>query len=131
MLPLPKNSPNPRLRNLTRMQNRKQRRVEDQGLRFSHQLRQDGTPQGLQVTPELAHATVQRGGMEAHNSGEQVREEAGGFAQEGAFGLNSSKLLKEGEGHDLRIRELFEGLVAPPSRVELVVGVVYSAEQNG
>ena len=38
--------------------------------------------------------------------------------------------MEKGEGHDLRIRELFEGLIAPPFGVELVVSVVYSAEQN-
>ncbi len=42
-----------------------------------------------------------------------------------------SELLEEGEGYDLRIRELFEGLVASTFGVELVVGVVYSAKQNG
>src|SRR5215216_7541762 len=69
--------------------------------------------------------------MEACDPGEQVREEPGSLTQEGAFGLYPSELLKEGEGHDLRIRELFEGLIAAPFGVELVVSIVYSAEQNG
>jgi hypothetical protein len=69
--------------------------------------------------------------MKADGSGEQVREEAGDLAQEGAFGLHPSKLLKEGEGYDLRIGELFEGLVAPPIGVEPVVSVVYLAKQDG
>jgi hypothetical protein len=89
------------------MQNRKQCRVDDQGLSIAHQLSQDGAPQGLQEAPELAYSPVQRGGMEAYNAGKQVREEALGLAQEeGALGLNSSKLVEKGEDHDLRIREL-------------------------
>ena len=42
------------------------------------------------------------------------RSYVGGLAQEGAFGLHSSEMLEEGESHDLRIGDLFEGLVAPP-----------------
>ena len=51
--------------------------------------------------------------------------------QEGALGLHPSKLLKKGEGYDLRVRELFEGLVASSFGVEPVVGVVYPAEKHG
>jgi hypothetical protein len=62
--------------------------------------------------------------VKTHGPGERVREEPGDLAQEGAFGLHPSKLPKEGEGYDLRIGELFEGLVAPPIGVEPVVSVV-------
>src|SRR5829696_5431217 len=113
------------------MQNREQGRVDDQGLGITHQLGQDGAPQGFQEAPEVAYPPVQRGGMEAYDPGEQVREEPGGLAQEGAFGLHTSKLLEKSEGYDLRIRELLEGLVASPFGVEPVVDVVYVAEQYG
>jgi hypothetical protein len=71
--------------------------------------------------------------MKTHDPGEQVREEAGDLTltQEGAFGLHASKLLEEGEGYDLRVREFFEVLLATALGVEAVVDVVYSAEQNG
>jgi hypothetical protein len=69
--------------------------------------------------------------MKTHGSREQVTEEAANLAQERTLGLNTSKLLKEGKGYDLRVRKLLEGLVASPFRVELVVDVVHSAEQNG
>ena len=95
------------------MQNRKQGRVDDEGLGFSHQLGQDGAPQGLKVAPELAYPPVQRGGMELYDSREQVREKPGDLAQEGTLGLNTPKLLEEGEGDDLRVREPLERLVAP------------------
>jgi hypothetical protein len=74
---------------------------------------------------------MERGGVEAYGSGEQVREEAGDLAQEETLGLHAPKLLEEGEGHDLRIGEFLEGLVAAPFGVEPIVGVVYPAEQNG
>src|SRR5215210_5908547 len=113
------------------MQDRKQRGVDDQRLGIADQLGQDSAPQGLQKPPEVADAPVQRGGMEAEDSGKQVREEAGELAQEGAFALHPSKLLEEGQGHDLRIGELFEGLVAPPFGVDPVIDVVYLAEKHG
>src|SRR5215204_2665182 len=50
------------LRDLTRMQYRKERGVHDQGLRIAHQLGQDGSPQGLQITPQLAYPPMKRGG---------------------------------------------------------------------
>jgi hypothetical protein len=113
------------------MQHLKQGRVDDQGLRIAYQLIQDGTPQGLEEAPQLADTTVQRGRMEAYDPREEVREEPGSLAQEGAARLHASKLLEEGEGYDLRIREFLEGLVASPFGVEPVVNVVHSAEQNG
>src|SRR5215207_11129381 len=69
--------------------------------------------------------------MEVYDPREQVREESGSLAQEGTLALDAPKLLEEGKRYDLRIRELFEGLVASPFGVEVVVSVVYSAEQNG
>ena len=114
------------------MQDRKQARIDDQGLGIADQLSQDGAPQGLEVATELAHATVQRGGMEAYDSREQVREEPLGLAQEGALGFDAPKLLlEECEGYDLGGREFFEGLVVVPFGVEPVIDVVYLAEQNG
>src|ERR671938_1459687 len=74
---------------------------------------------------------MERGGVKTHGSGEQVREEAGNLTQERTLGLHASKLLEESEGDDLRIRELLESLVEVPFGIEVVVSVVYSAEQNG
>jgi hypothetical protein len=68
--------------------------------------------------------------MEAEHPREEVGEEAGGLAQEGAFGLYPSELLEEREGEDLRVGELLEGPVAVPVGVEDPVGVVDLAEQN-
>jgi hypothetical protein len=49
------------------MQDRKQARVDDQGLGVSHKLGQDSVPQGLQEAPEFADTTVKRGGMKAYD----------------------------------------------------------------
>ncbi len=60
-----------------------------------------------------------------------MAEEAGGLAQEGAFGFHPSKLLEERQGEDLRVREPLEGSVAAaPARVERDIGVVDLAEQS-
>jgi hypothetical protein len=83
------------------MQNRKQRRVDNQGLRFAYQLGQDSAPQGLQVAPELAYPPMEGGGVKPHDSREQVPEEASNFAQQRALALDTPQLLKEGEGYDL------------------------------
>jgi hypothetical protein len=72
--------------------------------------------------------------VKTYDPRKQVREEAGDLAQERALGLHTSKQAagrEEGEGYDLRVRELFEVLVASPFGVEPIVDVVYSAEQNG
>jgi hypothetical protein len=45
-------------------------------------------------------------------SREQVREEPFYIPQKRAFALHASKLLEEGEGDDLRVREALYGLVA-------------------
>jgi hypothetical protein len=51
--------------------------------------------------------------MEADDAREEVREEAGGVAQEeGVLALGAAQLLKEGEGYDHRVREALEALVA-------------------
>jgi hypothetical protein len=70
-----------RLPGLTRVQHRKQGRIDDQGLGLSYQLGQDGTPQGLQEAPQLAHSAVERGGMKVDDPWEQVREEPGTFSR--------------------------------------------------
>jgi len=62
---------------------------------------------------------------------EQVREEPLGVAQEGTLGLHAPKLLQEGKGYDLRVREPLERFVAPPFWVEESVGVVDEAEEEG
>ena len=113
------------------MQDRKQSGVDDQRLRISDQLGQDGASQGFQEAPELPHAAVERGRMKADHPREQVGEEASGVAQEGAFGFTPRKLLEEREGEDLRVREPLEGIVAAGARVEMGVGVVDLAEQGG
>ena len=69
--------------------------------------------------------------MKPRHAREQVREEPLGIAQKGALGLHASKLLQEGEGYDLRVREPLERFVTPPFRVEEGVGVVDEAEQDG
>ena len=70
--------------------------------------------------------------MQPRYSRKQVREESLGIPQKRAFTLHTPKLLEEGESDDLRIREVFEGFVAPSAmRVEQCVGVVYEAEQHG
>ena len=68
--------------------------------------------------------------MKAHDPREQVVEEPGSLAQEGAFGFYPSELLKEREGDDLRVRELLKGGIVPSSWVEMSVGVVDLAEQD-
>jgi hypothetical protein len=74
---------------------------------------------------------VERGRPIAHDPSEQVPEEPGTLAQEGAFGLYASELVEEREGEDLRIGELLEGGVARCSPwVEMGVGVVDLAEQD-
>ena len=73
------------------------------------------------MAPELAYATMERGGVKTGGSGEQVREKAGDLAQEGTLGFNTSKLLEEREGYDLRVRELLEGLVVTSFGTEPVV----------
>jgi hypothetical protein len=112
------------------MQDLKQRRIDDQGLRLAHQLGEDLPPQGLQKAPQLPHAPVERGRIEPHYPRERVREEPFCVAQEGALALHPTKLLREGEGDHLRVREPLEGFVASGMRVEQSVGVVYEAEEH-
>jgi len=61
---------------------------------------------------------------------EQTREKPLGVSQEGALRLHASKLLQEGEGDDLRVREPLERLIAPPVRVEQRVGIVDETEED-
>jgi hypothetical protein len=44
---------------------------------------------------------MERRRVKTHDPREQVAEEAGDLAQEGALALHASKLLEEGEGYDL------------------------------
>src|SRR5215211_1221231 len=118
------------LSNLPRMQNRKQSRVDDQGLRVANELGKDKAPQWLQEMAQLPDPAVQGRRPKPYDPRKQVREEPLCVAQEGAFALHASKLLQEGEGNDLRVGELLERLVMPRFRVEDTVGVVYEAEQN-
>jgi hypothetical protein len=113
------------------MQNLKQRRVNDQGLRIAYEFGQEGAPQGLEVAPRLAYLPMEGGRVKTHHSGEQIREEPGSLAQERALALDAPQLLKEGEGYDLRIRELLEGLVVAAFGVEVIVSVIYSAKKHG
>src|SRR5919199_4785996 len=112
------------LRDLARMENLQQGRVDDQGLRISHQLGQDCASQGFEESPESTNATMERRRIKTYDPREQVREEAGDLAQEGALGLHTSKLLEEGEGYGLGVRESFEVLVVSAFGVEPVVDVV-------
>ena len=69
--------------------------------------------------------------MKTGHAGEQVREEPLGVAQERAARFDAPQLLEEGQGDDLRVRELLERFVAAPPGVEQRVGVVYEAEECG
>jgi hypothetical protein len=113
------------------MQNRKQRRVNQQALRISYQLLEDGAPQRLQVTPELANPAMERRRVDAQHPGEQIREESLSVAQERALALDAPQLLKEGKRYDLRVRKPFERLVVPSFRIESGVSIVDEAEKDG
>lgn len=80
------------------MQNRKQRRVDNQGLRFADQLGHYLSPQGLKVAPELTYPPMEGGRVKSHHSGEQMGEEPGNFAQERALALDAPQLLPGGRG---------------------------------
>lgn len=69
--------------------------------------------------------------MKADDPREEVAEEPGDLAQEGAFGFHPSELLKEREGEDLGVRERLEGGIVLSSWVEVGVGVVDLTEQDG
>jgi hypothetical protein len=113
------------------MQNRKQRRIDQQALRISYQLFEDGAPQRLQVTPELANPAVERRRVNAQHPREQMREKSLGIAQERALALDAPQLLQEGERDDLRVRKALYGLVVPSFRIENGVRVVDEAEKHG
>jgi hypothetical protein len=130
--PDPRASGEPRaLGNLPGMQYRKQRRVDEQRLRVADHLGEDLPSQRFQKAPELPHSPMERGRMKPHHPGEQVPEEPLGVAQERALALHPSKLLKERERDDFRIRQPLEGLLASGVGVEESVGVVYEAEEDG
>ena len=74
---------------------------------------------------------MERGGGVADHAREEVREETLGVAQERATGLDAPKLLEQGEGQNLGVREPLEGLVASGAGIEEAVGVVGEAEQHG
>jgi hypothetical protein len=112
------------------VQDRKKRRVDDEGLGVADQLGQDGTAQGLQETPQLPHPAVQRGGVHPRHSREKVREEPLGVAQEGSLALDAPQLLEERQRQDLGVREPLERLVGSTVGVEQRVGVVHEAEQD-
>ena len=103
------------------MQEIKKRRIEEEGLRISHQLLKDREPQGLQEAAQLAQlaqAAVQGRGVKPRHPWEEVGEEALGVAQEGALALDAPKLLGEGKREDLRVREPLERLLAPRAWIE-------------
>ena len=62
---------------------------------------------------------------------EQVGEKPRRVAQERALTLHAARLLKEREHQDLGVRESLEAFVTLRARVEVLVGVVDQAEQNG
>jgi len=74
---------------------------------------------------------MKRGRIKPHHPREQVRKEPLGVAQEGALALHAAQLLEERERDDLRVREPLERLVTLPVRVEMGVGVVDEAEEDG
>jgi hypothetical protein len=93
-----------------------QRRVHDQRLRLADELGKDLPPQGFQEGPELPHPPMERGGIEPHHPGQQVREEPLDVPQERAFALDAPQLLEERQGDDLRIGEPLYGFVASRER---------------
>src|SRR5829696_8203034 len=99
-------TPAGRLSDLPRVQNRKQSRVDDERLGITDEIGKQEAPQGLQKTPQLPDPAVQRRRPEPYDPREKGREKPFYVAQEGTFGLNSSKLLQEGKGDDLRVGEL-------------------------
>ena len=74
---------------------------------------------------------MERGGGQADDAGEQVRQEPLGVAQERAAGLDAPELLEQGEGKHLGVREPLKRLVGVALRVEEAVGVVGEAEEHG
>jgi hypothetical protein len=68
---------------------------------------------------------------ETDHAGEQVREESLGVAQEGTLALDAAQLLEERERQDLGVRKPLEPFVAPGAGVEVRIGIVYEAEQDG
>src|SRR5215204_1324661 len=119
-----------RLPHLPGLQDRKQSRVDDQGLGVPDQLGEHDPAQGLQEAPKPPHPSVERGRVQPHDSREQVREKPLGIAQERALALDASQLPEEGQRDDLRVREPLYGLVASGARVEVGVCVVYEAEEG-
>ncbi len=55
--------------------------------------------------------------MQPYHPWKQVREKPPRVAQEGALALHAQKLLEEGKGQHLGVREPFEGLVSLGARV--------------
>src|SRR5215207_126398 len=119
-----------RLRNLSGMQHLKQRRVHNERLRITDEVRYHRTPQGLQMAPEPANASMERGGMHTCHVREQMNKESLNVAQERPLALDAPQLLEERKGKDLRVRKLLERLVALPLRVEKGVSVVHQTEQD-
>src|SRR5215210_2617934 len=119
------------LRDLPGVQNRKQRRVDNQRLRVPDHRGEDVAAQRLQEAPELSHPPMERGRVQPRHSGEQVREEPLGVAQEGALRLYASQLLEECQGDHLRVRESLYRLVVSSTGVEQRVSVVHEAEEDG
>jgi hypothetical protein len=73
---------------------------------------------------------MERGRVQPHHSGEQVREEPLGVAQERAFALHTPQLLQECQRKHLRVRKPLYGFVASGVGVEMGVSVVCEAEQD-
>ena len=120
-----------RLLDLARVQDRKQRRVHEQGLRLAHEIGEDLLAQRFQKASELPHPPVKRGRVEPHHSREQIREEPPGVTQEEALAFHTPKLLEERERDDLRVRKPLEGLVVPAFWIKQGVSVVYETEEHG
>src|SRR3712207_8974744 len=120
------------LRNLPGVQDRKQSRVDEQRLWVSDHLGEDFAAHRLQEAPHLPHPPMQRGRVQPHHPGEQVRKEPLCVPQEGAFALHSPQLLEKCQSDDLRVRKPLYGFVASSAtRVEQRVSVVDEAEEDG
>ncbi len=75
---------------------------------------------------------MERGRVQPHHPGEQVREEPLCVPQEGAFALYTPQLLEERKRDDFRVRKALYGLVASSTvGVEQCISVVYEAEEHG
>jgi hypothetical protein len=115
------------------VQDRKQRRVHDEGLGVPDELA-DETPRRRGSRKRLSFLTrvgaTRKDGAPPHR-GTGARRTSERRARKSARALHATELLEERERDDLRVREPLERLVASSVRIEQRVGVVDEAEEDG